>query len=127
MPRVLVIEDEPAIAMVFQEFLSEEGYEVAVAFDGVAGLDRLRQGPLPDVVIVDLFMPGMGGREVIQSMRAEPLFAHVPVIVVTGAVPDAKDFPPEGSFQALLGKPFELKAVLQHVEQLTAAPASGLI
>lgn len=124
MPQVLVIEDEPAIAMVFQEFLGEEGYEVAIAFDGVAGLNRLRQGPVPDVVIVDLFMPGMGGREVIQSMRADPSLAHVPVIVVTGAVPDARDFPPEGSFQALLGKPFELRAVLQQVEQLTAARAS---
>lgn len=121
MPQVLVIEDEPAIAMVFQEFLGEEGYEVAVAFDGVAGLNRLRQGPAPDVVIVDLFMPGMGGREVIQSMRAESSLANVPVIIITGAVPDAKDFPPEGSFQALLGKPFELRDVLQQVEQLTAA------
>lgn len=119
MARVLIIEDEPAIALVLQELLTDEGHEVTTALDGLAGLERLRHEPTPGIVLVDLFMPGMSGRDVVQSMRADEQLNAVPVVIITGAVPDPRDFPPEGSYQALLPKPFDLEDVIEKVKNLS--------
>jgi CheY-like chemotaxis protein len=114
--RVLIIEDEPAIAMILSEVLRDHGHEPSVAPTGIAGLAELARDPVPDVVLLDLFMPGLGGRAVLESMRAQPRTRDIPVVVVTGAVPSTADFPPVGSYQALLSKPFNLVDVIAIVE-----------
>lgn len=117
MASVLIIEDEPTIAMVLSEALSDEGYETVTEPDGAAGLQRLREGPLPNVVLLDLFMPGLSGRAVLEAMRSDPHLAVIPVILVTGAVPRTEDFPPETTYQALLSKPFSLEDLVASVRR----------
>lgn len=117
MASVLIIEDEPTIAMVLSEALSDEGYETRTEPDGTAGLQRLREEPLPQVVILDLFMPGLSGRAVLEAMRNDPRLAAIPVILVTGAVPRTEDFPPETTYQALLSKPFSLEDLVTSVRR----------
>jgi DNA-binding response OmpR family regulator len=77
--RVLIIEDDPNVAEVVGRYLTREGYEVEIATDGVIGLDRALSDP-PELVILDLMLPNLGGLEVCRRIRAA---APVPVIILT--------------------------------------------
>jgi DNA-binding response OmpR family regulator len=78
-PRVLVIDDDDAVADVVARYLEHEGYEVETAADGRAGLQQA-VGDAPDLVILDLMLPGIDGLEVCRQLRA---LAPVPVIMLT--------------------------------------------
>ncbi len=132
MARILVVEDEPSIALILTQILTEAGHEVSSAADGNQGLECLRRGPVPDLVILDLLMPGVGGKAVLEEMRSTPALGSIPVILVTGAAPSSRDFPPAGHYQALLAKPFRLDDAQRIVEdclvrfpRTAQAPADG--
>ena len=75
MAKVLVVDDEPAIRMLLQAILTQEGHDVDTAADGVEGLKSV-QADLPDVVLLDLVMPGMDGIEVTRRLRVMMLNAN---------------------------------------------------
>jgi DNA-binding response OmpR family regulator len=77
--RVLIVEDDPTVAEVVARYLEREGYQVDTVADGAIGLDRALRNP-PDLVVLDLMLPSMGGLEVCRRLRAE---APVPVIMLT--------------------------------------------
>ena len=77
--RVLIIEDDDTVAEVVGRYLAREGYEVEIESDGAAGLDRALSDP-PDLVVLDLMLPSLGGLEVCKRIRAA---APVPVIILT--------------------------------------------
>ena len=77
--RVLIIEDDATVAEVVGRYLSREGYEVEIATDGVTGLERALADP-PELVVLDLMLPNLGGLEVCKRIRAA---APVPVIILT--------------------------------------------
>jgi CheY-like chemotaxis protein len=116
--RVLVVDDEPTIAMVLQEVLIDEGHDVDTAPDGLSALQRLGQTPQPDVLLIDLFMPGISGRAVVESMRTNERFNHVPIILVTGAVQREEDYPHPGTYQAVITKPFDVADVIKRVYEV---------
>jgi two-component system response regulator MtrA len=78
--NILIVEDNPDLAYGLRTGLEIEGYEVAVAEDGVTGLARARQW-LPDLVILDLMLPGMDGYRVLKSLRDDGL--EMPVLILT--------------------------------------------
>lgn len=80
--RVVYIEDEPEMIDLVKLILSAKPYQVLGAYGGREGLDLVRK-TLPDVVLLDLMMPGMDGWEVYQQMRAEEATKNIPVIIVT--------------------------------------------
>lgn len=82
MKRVLVIEDNHDLAYGLRNNLEIEGYQVEVADDGPKGLMRARIGG-PDLIILDLMLPGMDGLLVCQAMRADAATASIPVIMLT--------------------------------------------
>jgi CheY-like chemotaxis protein len=79
--RVLVVDDEPQVAGVLEDYFADEGYEVRVAYDGPAlqAFEAWR----PHVVLLDLRMPGMSGAEVFRILRTKD--PSIPVVFVTGA------------------------------------------
>ena len=82
--RVLVIEDDPALATLLAECLALDGLEVELAATGESGLERALARP-PAVVCLDVYLPGkLDGWQVLVQLQANPLTAHVPVIVCTG-------------------------------------------
>lgn len=115
MPKILIIEDEPSIAMVICEFLKDEGFEIIKAYDGASGLKVLDEGYVPDLVLVDLNMPGISGREVVKYMRSRNKFMEIPVIIITGSIFNNEDFPERESYQDVLYKPFEFSVMLDKV------------
>jgi len=79
--RILVIEDNPDLAYGLRNNLEIEGYEVEVAKDGTRGLSRARAAPNPDLVVLDLMLPGMDGFRVLRALREE---GHgMPVLILT--------------------------------------------
>jgi CheY-like chemotaxis protein len=79
MPVILVADDNPKMAKLIQEMVQLAGYETEIAFSGLEGLDKARDG-MPDLILVDLMMPDMDGWEVYHQLRE---FTSIPVIFVT--------------------------------------------
>jgi two-component system OmpR family response regulator len=121
--KILVVEDDPSVRGLLQTLLSAEGYDVATASDGLAGLVKATSSP-PALVLLDLMMPDLGGVRVLEEMRDDPDLADIPVIVVTGKV----DAVP--GMRSLLGednvflKPFAVGELLARVGEVTGGPGS---
>lgn len=84
--RVLIIEDDADAAGVLEAYLRRENYDVAVTVDGLSGLDMAQRWK-PDLILLDVMLPGLNGTEVLASLRRK---SDVPVIMVTamGDLPD---------------------------------------
>lgn len=118
--RILVIEDDADVREALSDGLQAAGLDVALARDGLDGLERLRGGPCPAVILLDLRMPRLGGEDFLRSMRADARFEHVPVITMTAGDEDAQG--PE--VLAHLRKPFDLDEVLRIVVSLCESVAA---
>jgi phosphate regulon transcriptional regulator PhoB len=81
-PEVLVVEDEPDIRSLIVHHLTQDGFRCRTAGDGAEALAQLRAGP-PDLIVLDLMLPGMNGLEVTRRLRAEPAWARLPIIMLT--------------------------------------------
>ncbi len=80
--RVLLIEDEPNIIEAISFILSRDGWTVHTHADGASAVDRVRQMP-PDLVILDVMLPGRSGFDILSELRADPLTRDLPVMMLT--------------------------------------------
>jgi len=119
MARVLIVDDEPNINLVLETVLTDEGHNVTKALDGLSGLEKLKQSPLPEIVFVDLMMPKVSGRQFVETMHGDPQLCNIPVVIMSGSTYNEKDFPPKNYFKDLLTKPFDIFEALHKVEQFT--------
>jgi CheY-like chemotaxis protein len=84
--KILLIEDEEIMVDLLQKRLSKEGYEVFVARDGEEGLKKMRKmDPKPDLILLDIIMPKMGGFEVMEEMLKDKSLKNIPVIVISNS------------------------------------------
>jgi len=82
MPNIVVVEDDPDLLLVLKESLSREGYQVQTANNGVDGL-KLIKATAPDLVCLDIMMPGMDGIEVCRELRADKNLQGLPIMMLT--------------------------------------------
>lgn len=82
--KILLIEDEEIMIDLLQRKLSQEGYEVSVARDGEEGLKLIREIK-PDLILLDIIMPKMGGFEVMEEMQKDKELKKIPVIVISNS------------------------------------------
>jgi len=80
--KILVIEDEEDIANLVKTTLEGEGFEVTVGYSGEEGLEKIHHTP-PDLLVLDLGLPGMSGYQVCQKIREDVSLAHIPIIMLT--------------------------------------------
>jgi len=117
MARVLVIEDDAVIRLVLTDSLTDEGHEVRSSAHGADGLDALRAW-LPDLILLDLTMPVLGGRGFREAQRAMPApLCDVPVLLLTG-VNDAHQVTEDLGAIGLMRKPFDLEELTSMVAAL---------
>ena len=80
--RILVVDDNRSLTHIMARILEKEGFETLVAFDGKSGLERARKEK-PDLVILDVVMPGMNGYQVCRCLRGDSNTAHIPVLMLS--------------------------------------------
>jgi two-component system, OmpR family, response regulator MprA len=114
--RILVVDDEPAVREALERALKLEGYEVALAADGVQALQALDEGP-PDAVVLDLLMPRVDGIELCKRMRHNGDRTPVLMLTARDAVADRVSGLDAGADDYLV-KPFALPELLARVRAL---------
>jgi len=82
--KILLIEDEELIITLLQRKLEKEGYQVSVAKDGIEGMEKMREDS-PDLILLDIVMPRMGGFEVMEEMRKEKELKIIPIIIISNS------------------------------------------
>lgn len=126
MSKVLVVDDEPNIVLSLEFLMQQAGFEVTTAEDGETALARVAEAA-PDLVLLDISLPGIGGFDVLERLRADPALAGLPVIMLTahgreverekGLALGADDY---------VTKPFSTRELVERVRTLLgeAEPAS---
>jgi len=116
--KVLIIEDERGLTDVLTYNLEREGYEVLVAHDGQEGL-RKAQTLLPDLILLDIMLPVVGGLDVCRRLRSSEVTQHIPIIFLT-AKAEETDQVVGFSLGAddYVTKPFSVKVLLQRIKAL---------
>jgi chemosensory pili system protein ChpA (sensor histidine kinase/response regulator) len=116
-PRILVVDDEPAIRRLLSMALGCEGYVVFEAEDGLDALQQLQaSNSLPDVMLLDLRMPRMDGPALLRTMKSDARLRSLPVIALS-ATPGMNDGASLG-VAAYLDKPFNLNALLDTISAI---------
>jgi len=82
--KILIIEDEKILLNLLKNKLSEIGYEVSVAMDGLAGLKAMKE-VVPDLVLLDLIMPEMGGFELLEKREDDESIKGIPIIIISNS------------------------------------------
>jgi CheY-like chemotaxis protein len=114
---VLLVEDEHMLRALSREVLEESGYLVRECGEGDEALRRLRTGDPVDILVTDVGLPGMDGRQLAASARE--LLPDLPVLFITGYAWEAfADTPQLPERTAILGKPFSLHALAEAVADL---------
>jgi DNA-binding response OmpR family regulator len=80
--RILIVDDNRSLVHVIKRLLEKESYEVLTAFDGSTGLHKARKEK-PDLIILDIIMPGLDGYQVSRHLQADPDTASIPVLMLT--------------------------------------------
>ncbi len=121
-PRIVVLEDEEQVRDVWMEALEEAGYAVrgfGVGADVLARLGELA----PDLILLDMMMPGMDGFEFLARLRANPASARIPLLIIS-AIGESLDLSIDAQgartlgVAAILAKPLNLATLIQHVERI---------
>lgn len=112
--KILLIDDDVALSTAWRVRLSASGYEVSTAFDGATGLQAARSVQ-PDLIILDIRMPGMDGFAVCRQLRADPDMAKIPVLFMSANVQDEARRKADELGAGFLPKPLDAKHVLAAV------------
>src|SRR5687768_17091999 len=86
--RILIIEDEKGLVQSLTWYFNREGYETVAVGDGLEGM-RKAQTLLPDLILLDLMLPGMSGLEVCRELRAGDKTRHIPIVMLTARSEEA--------------------------------------
>ena len=81
--RMLVVDDSPTICAVLGRVLEQDGYVVQKASDGERALELAKAG-LPELIFLDIVLPGINGFAVLRALRHDPLTAHIPIVMISG-------------------------------------------
>lgn len=116
--RILMIDDELDILQTTQYALQAEGYEVYTAVDGKEGLQKLKEVK-PDVILLDLLLPGESGFQIAQQIRAMDEYKNIPIIVLSGKKElSDKYIAIKSGVVEYLEKPIDIDKLIYHVRDL---------
>ncbi len=122
---MLIVDDEPDVRLVTRVILEAAGYDVEEAESGEAALEALGAGPMPDVLLLDVRMPGIDGWEVLRRVRDSPgRLCELPIVIFTADIASA-DLAPVAlaDREFFLGKPFDPDELIDLVGRAAKAAA----
>lgn len=119
--RILVVDDNTAILDALKIMLEDEGYEVETTVDGATVKDI--QAPLPDLVLLDIWMSGVDGRDVCKFLKSTPATKHIPVIMISAAK-DTEQIAKASGADDFISKPFQMDVLLKMVAKYVNQPAT---
>lgn len=121
MPRILVVDDDEMFLDIYEDLLADQGHEVILAQNGSAALASAQE-QAPDLIIMDLNMPGMTGLAVIRKLRAEAATAKTPILAITAqeAVHVYEDIYDAGA-DGYLGKPIDGPRLIDRITKMLAS------
>jgi DNA-binding response OmpR family regulator len=121
LPRILIADDDPQAAELMEAYLSDQGYDLAIAGDGEQALKQIAEWS-PDLVLLDVMMPRISGFEVCKRLRASPATQNIAVLMVT-ALDQASDIDRavEAGTDDFVSKPINKSEVLHRVRALLRA------
>jgi len=120
MSTILVVDDDSATRLLVRSILEIAGHEVIEAPHGSAALDLISGQRLPDVVVTDLTMPVLDGKQLIAQLRSGPVTAAIPIVVVSGNLVEPWTLKATGLVEAVVSKPFEAANLAQCIHALTS-------
>jgi len=121
--KILVIEDDDYSRDALARLLAAEGYRAQSASDGESGLEKAHQTQ-PDIIVLDLNLPGIDGRQVIEMIRNDGPLSSVPILVVTGDELQAEDAAAMGA-DGCLTKPVEFDELIGAITNLAYGSAAA--
>lgn len=117
--EILIVEDHPTMRSVMRSVLDPQGYEIREAADGQTALRMAKEHP-PDLMFLDLHIPGLTGAEVLRQIKADPGLGGTRVIVVTATGEEGRDYVLSLGADGYFTKPFSLLELLPMVEKTLA-------
>lgn len=109
---ILVVDDSPTAILILKKILEESGYTILVARDALSAIDIAKKKH-PDLVLMDILMPGMNGFEATRILTKEPITSDIPVVIVSGTnQPSDKVWGAKLGAKGFLTKPVNKKALL---------------
>jgi len=123
--KILYIEDHPAQSDIMKQMLEFSGYTVVLAMNGEEGIEKAREAQ-PDIILMDLRMPGMGGIEAIKQLKQDPLVAEIPVVVLSAWTSQRNREDAEAAGAAkFLAKPVDTKRLIEEINGLFGPDGSA--
>ena len=121
MAKILIVEDDPLMIRMYQKIFIFEGFEVDMAADGEAGLEKARVGK-PTLILLDIMMPKMNGLEVLGKLKADPETKSIPVVMLTNLAgeQDAETALAKGAVKYIIKSEYEPKQVTNMVKEILA-------
>lgn len=117
--KILIVDDSKTIRMQVRDLLPKGNFEILEARDGVEGLDVISR-EVPNLVLLDFFMPRMNGWEVVQHIQADPKLKTIPVVMMSGRREDVEKTAPElFNYFEFVGKPFEPAHLFRAIKAAT--------
>lgn len=113
--RILIVDDEPSVADLIEAVLVGEGYTVAIARDGAQGL-LLARDWRPDLILMDVMLPGVDGGTAIRRLKSDPETAEIPIVAMSAGRTIRRQSDELSDADAALSKPFDIDALLAQVE-----------
>ncbi len=116
--RILIVEDQAVISNMLKMRLEANNYEVITAGDGQEGLEKARKEN-PSLIILDIMLPKMNGYKVCQTLKADPKYNTIPIIISSGRTPqEIRKVGKEMGADAFVSKPFEAEELLSKMKEL---------
>jgi len=117
--KIMVIDDEYEVADIVKKMLESEGFEVTTANSGEEALEKLEK-ERPDLILLDIMMPGMDGWETLKKIKSNEKFKEIPVSMLTALplTPDDTKDKPINSIENYIVKPFSKRVLLQKVNDI---------
>jgi diguanylate cyclase (GGDEF)-like protein len=126
LPKILLADDEPDLLALMKETLERQGFAVTTALDGQEALASIRRDP-PDIAVLDLIMPRCDGFTVCRELRQDPLFAHLPIIILSAS--GSRDSRIEGldlGVDDFITKSVDIRELLARIRMILKRSRQGL-